>query len=236
MTHLDMVEIDFVFLTTKHGKSPFRSTSYSHSINQLDSNPSDVNLLHISRNNIFRTYVAFMTHLDGGRPADPFHNVIKCDSQKHHSDVPKSQVIANEGELAVHIIAGVSAAIHDFRLFYEHLKGVADLIDQQTGEPCDTLADKEHIDALDSRKIHLVTSHKLAADSGLSQKWLGENRRLSQNRILIGNSFGRLSTNSKSWSGDKRSPRHSLPVCFLFAARWPIPALYGCPTPSVVAR
>jgi hypothetical protein len=63
-------------------------------------------------------------------------------SGKHRHYCLKSQVITNREGLAVHIVAGVPGAKHDFQLFQENLAAVEELVAAHPGEPTHILADK----------------------------------------------------------------------------------------------
>jgi hypothetical protein len=127
------------------------------------------------------------------QPAGPIPNGKEYFSGKHHIHCLKSQVIISRAGVAVHIVAGVPGAKHDFQLFREHLSSLEEFIDLHRDEPCHILADKGYIGHVDSETVHLVTPHKPAAGHYLTQEQIQENYVLSQHRVLVENYFGRLS-------------------------------------------
>jgi hypothetical protein len=94
---------------------------------------------------------------------------------------------------AIHIVAGIPGATHDFRLFQDNIPSVEQLVAQHPGEPVAILGDKGYKGKVNSKTILLVTPYKTPRNGRLSQTQLFENIILSRKRVVVENYFGRLS-------------------------------------------
>jgi hypothetical protein len=104
-----------------------------------------------------------------GRPAGRFDEAGRHYSGKHHIYCLKWQVIAKGNGIAVHIVAGVSGAVHDLKLFRDNIASVQKLIDDHPGKSCSLLVGKGYIGEIESVKVHLMTPQKKSLRGYLSQ-------------------------------------------------------------------
>jgi hypothetical protein len=105
-----------------------------------------------------------------GRPVGAFAESKRYYSGNHHMYCLKSQVITDRHGMAVHIIAGIRGAIHDVRLFRDHIEEIEEFINRHPGEPMKILGDKGYMGESGSNRVMLVVPHRAPRLRQLTQE------------------------------------------------------------------
>jgi hypothetical protein len=127
-----------------------------------------------------------------GRPCIPFEDAKQYFSGKHRIYCLKSQVITTRDGVAVHVVAGVHGATHDFRVFCENLPAVEQLVAMHPGEPAEIMADMGYMGETHSPTVRLVTPHRQPPGGRLTPLETRDNHDIASNRVIVENFFGRL--------------------------------------------
>jgi hypothetical protein len=90
-------------------------------------------------------------------------------------------------------VADVPGSVHDLALFRSTVTELEELVTSKPNEPTKILADKGYIGFTDSQTLQLMTPYNKPRNGILSQAQLAVNKKSGSARVIIEDSFGRLS-------------------------------------------